>query len=190
METHDFTILTALFELCARIKLFISEDRDEIFNIELPQKKELLQRINKLINLDLIYCKDKNDNLIQKKIITELDINILLCLTEAGGEILNKKLNISWDEYIYEEVDYCDQNIYKITIQSASLYKIHKVLSFLPSRYQKQNIEISNPWFPVYWKKLSIGYKISVSLSEDYYISHLQNNEDYLQLVHPFYLKA
>ncbi len=126
MEKYDYNILIALFDLFSRVKLFMSEDRDEIFNIALPDKKELLIRINKLINLGLIYCKDENNHKIQKKIITESDINTSLCLTIKGGELLEKRLNISWDEYIYEEVGYYAENIYEVTIQSNSLDKINK----------------------------------------------------------------
>ena len=187
MEKYDYNILIALFDLFSRVKLFMREDRNEIFNIVLPNKKELLNRINKLIDLGLIYCKDRDNSVIQKKIITELDINISLCLTIEGGELLEKKLNISWDEYIYEEVGYYAEDIYEVTIQSNSLDKIHKVSSFLPPEHKKPNIETLSPWFPAYWKKLPIGYKISIPISEEYYVANLQDNQNYLHFVHPFY---
>ena len=188
MIDDDYNILISLFSLPSKLKLFISDNREEIFNTSLPDKEELLKRINKLIKLGLIYCKDEENAFTQKTIISKVDINIILCLTLKGGELIEKKLNINWDEYIYEEVGYKEKDIYEVTIQSNDFKKINKVADFLPHKYKKLEIKKLIPWFPVYWKKLSVGYKITILIPEKDYVSHLQNNEDYLQLVHPFYL--
>lgn len=183
MKDNDYNILKALFELPTNIKLFISKERDEIFNISLPMKKELVQRINKLISSGLIYCKDINTNILYdcNYKILEQDTNTILGLTSLGGGVIEKKLGIDWNQYIYEEVGFLNMK-YEIFIYSGSLEKIKSILKFFPNN--SQDIKILSPWFPVYWKKLPTGYTISFITTEKYYIKNIQNNEEYRNFVY------
>lgn len=185
MQKYDYNILTSLLELPSKVKFFNQDARNEIFNIDLPEKEELFKRINELINLELIYPMDIDNNLIKNKIITEQDKNIILYLSAKGGKELEKRLNIVWDKFTYEEVGYYAENIFEVTIQSSSLDNLNKALSYLPEKFKRQDIKMLSPWFPVYWKKMPIGYKFSMPVSEVYYRSNLENNKNYLDLVNP-----
>jgi len=183
MEKHDYNILKALFMLPSNVRFFISKDRDEIFNVGLPEKEELTQRVNELINSGLIYCKDINTNIPYDSNykISEQDTNTILGLTDLGGSVMEKELGVEWSQYIYEETKSLNTKYEKIFIYSGSLEKIKSILTFFSNNCQ--DIKILSPWFPVYWKKLPKGYTVSFTATRKY-IEDIHNNNVYQNIVH------
>ncbi len=174
MDNLDYDLLKFFFEMRANTKLFKDKNLEEAINIKLPNtKNELYTKLDNLIDEDLLQISNKEFKVMQDTTfsdIKDLQNTYFLEITKNGGENLVNKLNVLWKGYCNIALKNIDDTRYNIII-STHPNKLSEIEKILKNTISNINYEVGEikPWYPVYWKSLSLGFSVTFNISRNDY---------------------
>jgi len=165
MTKYKNNLLKKLFELKIPYKFLMRKNMNEILNILFPLDiDERFIIINNLLDNSCVnYLTDDNKIIDKKDILTIDENNVSLALTQKGGAIAEKLLNVDWTTYHDCEWG-CD-----MSLNTANMTKLNHIKEIASTRLSSESclqIIEKNPWNATYWKTLDMtGYQIKLTLT-------------------------
>jgi hypothetical protein len=171
-KTH--MLLDYLFDLKGRICDLVSETAPEDFNRPdlLMSREEILELLVSL-NKSGFICFYSQSLLVRTIItkVSDLDYEWYVALTELGGQEWERVFQPNWENYVSINCSLLhDVPLSKVVIECGNKELILDVTKTLISKIVTDtvsDIEILQPWRPVYWKSISCGYMISFVMKEE-----------------------
>jgi hypothetical protein len=103
--------------------------------------------------------------------VSDLDYEWYVALTELGGQEWERVFQPKWENYVSINCSLLhDAPLSKVVIECGNKELILDVTKTLISKIvtdSVSDIEILQPWWPVYWKSISCGYMISFIMKEE-----------------------
>ena len=165
VSEYENNLLITLFEMRVPYRFLLVKNMNEEFNIDFPLDiEERFLFIDNLIDNEYVQYVDNQYNIVQREELESLKYDVFIELTQKGGEVSEKLLDVDWTTY-HDCGWGCNMSLNTANIEK--LNHIKKVASRYLSNESHLKIIEENPWNATYWKQLNTtGYKIELKLTD------------------------
>jgi len=164
MTKYENNLLITLFEMRVPYRFLLVKNMSEEFNIAFPLAiEERFLFINNLIDNGYVHYVDNKYNEVKREELKDLNYDVFIELTQKGGVIAEKLLNVDWATY-----HNCGWGC-NMSLNTANITKLNYIKEITSSRLSsKSNLTIvkENLWNATYWKSINTtGYQIELTLT-------------------------
>ena len=164
MTKYENNLLITLFEMRVPYRFLLVKNMSEEFNIAFPLAiEEQFLFINNLIDNGYVHYVDNKYNEVKREELKDLNYDVFIELTQKGGAIAEKLLNVDWATY-----HDCGWGC-NMSLNTANITKLNYIKEITSSRLSsKSNLTIvkENLWNATYWKSINTtGYQIELTLT-------------------------
>ncbi|MCH8544390.1 MAG: hypothetical protein LAT61_12530 [Alcanivorax sp.] len=154
IEFPHLIILDCLSDMETELKFFLSDEREAIFNIDFMgvSSEDLCLALGDMIFSGWVY----------KVRAPHSEEASVYGLTELGGRAWEHYFSPDWDAFILDECSFVDEIHERCNFECANRKVFDEIMECL-FRNRLEDIEHEEiyPWYPLYWKELGSGYRIS-----------------------------